>query len=96
MSNDNILPFGPPGPPGTPAANLMRQLLDQVLNLGVLGTGNRRRSARDMLSSPQIDLNDPAAVQAQVRPLRDDVAQLKKHLDRILTVAGEARREVGR
>ena len=93
MGNDNVVG---PGPPSTPHANLMRQLLDRGMDLGVLDSGNTRRSVRDMLSGPQIDLDDPTAVQAHVGPVRELVAELKTHLYHIHTVAGEARREAGR
>ncbi len=93
MSGENIVA---PGPPNTPAANLMRHMLDQVLDLGILDTGNVRRSVRDMLSGPQqVDLDDPDAVELHVRPLRDLVVELHKHLDGITRVAEEARREAG-
>lgn len=92
MSSENIVP---PGPPGTPNANLMHYLLGQALDLGKLDSANMRRSVRDMLSGPQIDLDDPATVQAHVGALGEHVANLQTHLESIHKVAGEARREAG-
>lgn len=76
--------------PGTPHANLLNEMLDVTLNLGLLDGGDLRRSVKDMLLELQVDLDNPASVQRHVEPLRKVAAVLKAHLDSIHRVAGEA------
>lgn len=82
-------------PEGTPHSNLLSEMLDVTLDIGRLGNSGPRLSVRDMLSGPQVDLNDPASVQLHIRPLQDIARVLKAHLDSIHRVAGEACRETG-
>ena len=85
-----------PEPESTPHAKLLKEMLDVTLDIGHLGNSGPRLSVRDMLSRPQVDLNDPASVQRHVKPLQDIARVLKAHLDSVSRVAGEACRETGR